>query len=174
MPVKADDITSGDQLEVTGFDEKADKCSFKKGNDEFVCNIGDFAGRAKYGLVLPLYEAQGVSRDRAFLAVTEAGRMDKVHSGVAFSRHEHQMSAYVSGKAYPDGINGLAKEMRVFSTRKQLYSDGKDVSEVLKVPELPSLRSLLKNIRKERGEVKGFETSFMLKKTGGLLQNKGR
>ena len=104
---KADDVTSGNQSEVTGFDEKADKCSFKKGSDEFVCNIGDFTGRAKYGLVLPSYEAQSVS-------------------------------------------------------------------EVLKIPELPSLRSLLKNIRDDRNEVKGFETSFMLKKTGGLLQNKGR
>ena len=144
VPVKADDITSGDQLEIVGFDEKTKQVTFKKNRDEFVCDAEAFGRQAKYALALPLYEAQGVSRDRTFMAVTEAGHMDKVHAGVAFSRHEQQMSAYVSKAAYPDGMVGLAKEMRVFSTRKQLYSDGKSVTDVLNAPELPSLHTLLK------------------------------
>lgn len=144
-----DDISSGDQLEVTGI--KDGKISFKKGKASFTCDAKEFAGQAAYGLVLPLYEAQGQSKDRAFLAVTKKGNMDKVYSGVAFSRHEQQMSAYVSTRkgAYPDGITGLAKEMREFSTRKQLYSDGKTKEEVLtdRGPET-TLRDRLNDLEK--------------------------
>ena len=119
-PASADDITTGDQLEITGFDEETKQFTFKKGSTEFVCDAKAFAAQAKHGLVLPLYEAQGVSRDRAFMSIGEKGQMDKVHTGVAFSRHEQQMSAYISKKAYPGGISEFAKEAREFSTRKQL------------------------------------------------------
>lgn len=143
---KPDDVTSGDQLEIIGYDEKKNTISFKKGKSEFSCDATQFASRAKYGLVLPLREAQGVSRDRAFLSVGKQGYMDKVYTGVAFSRHEQQMSAYVSNTAYPDGMAGLAKEARVFSSRKQLYSDGKNMGEVLQNPKQPALQELLQNL----------------------------
>lgn len=145
-PASADDITTGDQLEITGYDKKTKQFTFKKGNTEFVCDAKAFAAQAKHGLVLPLYEAQGASRDRAFMSVGEKGKMDKVHTGVAFSRHEQQMSAYVSKKAYPGGITEFAREAREFSTRKQLYSDGKTMEEVLQDSKKPALQSLIQNL----------------------------
>jgi len=145
-PASADDITTGDQLEITGYDKKTKQFTFKKGSTEFVCDAKAFAAQAKHGLVLPLYEAQGASRDRAFMSVGEKGKMDKVHTGVAFSRHEQQMSAYVSKKAYPGGITEFAREAREFSTRKQLYSDGKTMDEVLRDSKKPALQSLIQNL----------------------------
>ena len=174
VPAKSDDITSGDQLDVVGFEEKTGRCVFKKGRDEFSCDAEAFAERARNGLVLPLYEAQGVSRDRAFMAVSEAEHMDKVYAGVAFSRHEQQMSAYVSRAAYPEGIEGLAKEMRVFSTRQQLYSDNKSVPQILETPHLPDLHSLLRNSSESKKDIKGFETSSVIKNIRNKFQNKGR
>lgn len=71
---------------------------------------------------LPLYVAQGVSRSRAFLAVNRKGALDLANGLVAFTRHQEQMSAYISRKAYPDA-QALAAEMSVFSTRKPVIRD---------------------------------------------------
>ena len=133
----SEDVKPGDQLEVVGFDDEKKTVTFMKGKVQITYDAEKFAEQSRNGVVLPLREAQGQSKDRAFLAVTKAGNMDKVYSGVAFSRHEQQMSAYVSNQAYPNGIEDLAKEMRVFSSRQQLYSDGKTVQEVkeAKMPE---------------------------------------
>lgn len=154
-----DDVTTGDQLEVVGYDEKTGLLSFKKGRSEFACDAKAFEAQSKYGLVLPLYEAQGASRDRAFMAVGEAGYMDKVHTGVAFSRHEQQMSAYVSTVAYPDGIVGFAKEAREFSTRKQLYSDNKTMAEVLKQEPRKTFQEALIDMVKIGSKTKANEAS---------------
>ncbi len=76
---------------------------------------------------LPLYVAQGVSRSRAFLAVNRKGALDLANGLVAFTRHQEQMSAYISKKAYPDA-KALAAEMSVFSTRKPVVRDYADLA----------------------------------------------
>ena len=151
-----DDVKPGDQLEIIGFDDEKKTVTFMKGKIKIEYDAEKFAEQSRNGVVLPLREAQGQSKDRAFLAVTKAGDMDKVYSGVAFSRHELQMSAYVSSQAYPNGIDDLAKEMRTFSTRQQLYSDGKTVQEVkdAKMPE-KGLQDRLNDFGKETGLQQG-------------------
>lgn len=76
---------------------------------------------------LPLYVAQGVSRSRAFLAVNRKGALDLANGLVAFTRHQEQMSAYISKKAYPD-VKALAAEMSVFATRKPVVRDYADLT----------------------------------------------
>lgn len=114
------EIQAGTQLLVAG--EKDGRPIVRCGDQCFDCAPRVLAENAQYGLALPLYQAQGQSKDRAFLAVDKAGCMDKVYGGVAFSRHVRQMSAYVSRQAYPT-IDALAGEMAVFRTRQPLISD---------------------------------------------------
>ena len=118
----SENIQAGTQLQVVA--EKEGKLLVRKGDQCLECDPGRLVQNSKYGLVLPLYQAQGQSKDRAFLAVDKTGCMDKVYGGVAFSRHVRQMSAYVSKQAYPT-INDLASEMAVFRTRQPLISDQK-------------------------------------------------
>lgn len=114
------EIQAGTQLMVAG--EKDGMLVVRCGDQSFDCAPRVLAENAQYGLALPLYQAQGQSKDRAFLAVDKTGCMDKVYGGVAFSRHVRQMSAYVSKQAYP-AIESLAAEMAAFRTRQPLISD---------------------------------------------------
>lgn len=114
------EIQAGTQLMVAG--EKDGMLVVRCGDQSFDCAPRVLAENAQYGLALPLYQAQGQSKDRAFLAVDKTGCMDKVYGGVAFSRHVRQMSAYVSKRAYP-AIESLAAEMAAFRTRQPLISD---------------------------------------------------
>lgn len=117
-----EDIQAGTQLQVV--EEKNGTLIVRKGERCFDCQPDLLVKNAKYGLALPLYQAQGQSKDRAFLAVDKTGCMDKVYGGVAFSRHIRQMSAYVSKQAYPT-VEALASEMAEFRTRQPLISDRK-------------------------------------------------
>lgn len=123
-----EDIQAGTQLQVV--EEKNGTLIVRKEERCFDCQPDLLVKNAKYGLALPLYQAQGQSKDRAFLAVDKTGCMDKVYGGVAFSRHVRQMSAYVSKQAYPT-VEALASEMSVFRTRQPLISDQKGC-EILK------------------------------------------
>ena len=114
------EIQAGTQLMVAG--EKDGMLVVRCGDQSFDCAPRVLAENAQYGLALPLYQAQGQSKDRAFLAVDKTGCMDKVYGGVAFSRHVRQMSAYVSKRAY-SAIESLAAEMAAFRTRQPLISD---------------------------------------------------
>lgn len=114
------EIQAGAQVVVAG--ENNGELVVRHGNMLFDCAPQLLAENTQYGLALPLYQAQGQSKDRAFLAVDKAGCMDKVYGGVAFSRHVRQMSAYVSKQAYPT-LDALAAEMAVFRTRQPLISD---------------------------------------------------
>lgn len=114
------EVQAGTQLVVAG--EKDGGLIVRCGDQNFDCAPRILAENARYGLALPLYQAQGQSKDRAFLAVDKTGCMDKVYGGVAFSRHVRQMSAYVSKQAYP-AVEALAEEMAVFRTRQPLISD---------------------------------------------------
>lgn len=80
------------------------------------------ADALRQGWVLPLYIAQGISCSRIFLAIDCKGAMDQANGLVAFTRHEQQMSAYVSRQAYEDH-KALGAEMKVFSSRKALVKD---------------------------------------------------
>lgn len=117
-------ISAGAQLVVKG--EKDGVFNVADGRLSYALDAAAVVENGCHGLALPLYQAQGQSKDRAFLAVDKTGWMDKVYGGVAFSRHQEQMSAYVSEKAYPD-LGALADEMAVFRTRQPLLSDGKGV-----------------------------------------------
>lgn len=120
-------IAAGAQLVVEG--EKNGMFTMSDGRVSYELSAAAVVENGSHGLALPLYQAQGQSKDRAFLAVDKTGWMDKVYGGVAFSRHQEQMSAYVSKQAYPD-LDALADEMSVFRTRQPLISDGKGVSFV--------------------------------------------
>lgn len=125
-----------------------------------------------HGLALPLYQAQGQSKDRAFLAVDKTGSMDKVYGGVAFSRHQEQMSAYVSQKAYPD-LDALADEMSVFRTRQPLLSDGKgvrfvDEKEKRTEEKVSEFFKALYKLKKRSFEAAHSETAGSAKKTDGV------
>lgn len=126
-----EDIQAGTQLQIV--DEKDGMLIVRRGNQCFDCSPDLLAEKAKYGLALPLYQAQGQSKDRAFLAVDKTGCMDKVYGGVAFSRHVRQMSAYVSKQAYPT-VDALASEMSVFRTRQPLISDQKGIDLLKEQP----------------------------------------
>ena len=114
------EISAGTQLMVTG--TAKDVLSVQNGGRSFQCSSKELCANSKYGLALPLYQAQGQSKDRSFLAIDKKGCMDKVYGGVAFSRHVRQMSAYVSKQAYPT-LDFLGAEMSVFKTRQPLLSD---------------------------------------------------
>lgn len=76
------EIQAGTQLLVAG--EKDGRPIVRCGDQCFDCAPRVLAENAQYGLALPLYQAQGQSKDRAFLAVDKTGCMDKVYGGVAF------------------------------------------------------------------------------------------
>lgn len=62
---------------------------------------------------LPLALAQGMSKSRAFLSLTQGDRLDGPNGLVAFTRHQDQMSAYISREAYADA-DALAKDITRF------------------------------------------------------------
>ena len=78
---------------------------------------------------LPLYVAQGVSRNRAFFAIDRAGGLDLAKGLVGFTRHTEQLSVYISKKAYPSHKE-LAQEMSTFSSRKPVIKDYADLKPV--------------------------------------------
>lgn len=80
----------------------------------------------RYSWALPLYVAQGVSRDRAFFAIDRSGGLDLAKGLVGFTRHTEQLSAYISREAYPSHKE-LAKEMSVFSSREPVIKDYADL-----------------------------------------------
>ncbi len=137
------ELQAGSQLLVVG--EKDGILTVRQGDKTFDCEPEQLVENAKYGLALPLYQAQGQSKDRAFLAVDKAGCMDKVYGGVAFSRHMRQMSAYVSEQAYPT-LGDLANEMSVFRTRQPLISDGKGC-EILRAAPQKTEENVAKTLR---------------------------
>ena len=59
---------------------------------------------------LPLALAQGMSKSRAFLSLTRGDKLDGPNGLVAFTRHQDQMSAYISREAYAD-VGALAKDI---------------------------------------------------------------
>lgn len=62
---------------------------------------------------LPLALAQGMSKSRAFLSLTRGDKLDGPNGLVAFTRHQDQMSAYISREAYAD-VGALAKDIVQF------------------------------------------------------------
>lgn len=117
-------VAPGVQGKVLGFDDAGslkvninpkDPASFVLMSQD---NVKD---SAKYGLALPMFQAQGQSKDRAFLAVTDKS-MDRLSGGVAFTRHMKQMSAYVDSRVYPD-TGAMAKDFSNDRTRKKLVYD---------------------------------------------------
>ena len=62
---------------------------------------------------LPLALAQGMSKSRAFLSLTRGDKLDGPNGLVAFTRHQDQMSAYISREAYADA-DALAKDITRF------------------------------------------------------------
>lgn len=62
---------------------------------------------------LPLALAQGMSKSRAFLSLTRGDKLDGPNGLVAFTRHQDQMSAYISREAYAD-VGALEKDITRF------------------------------------------------------------
>lgn len=124
IKTKEGDVKAGTQAIVKGFDEKGNIMINvnPKVKDSYVTITPDHIKEsAKYGLALPMFQAQGQSKDRAFLAVTDKS-LDRLSGGVAFTRHQEQMSAYVDRTVYPDTAS-FAKDLSNDRTRKKLVYD---------------------------------------------------
>lgn len=157
--VDVEEIQAGTQLQIAG--EKDGMLIVRRGDQCFDCSPQALCKNAKYGLALPLYQAQGQSKDRAFLAVDKVGCMDKVYGGVAFSRHVRQMSAYVSKQAYPT-LEALASEMSVFRTRQPLISD-KNGCEILKEQPRRTEEKVAADLKRQAGSEKPAPKDVLLK-----------